>query len=113
MGRVAARVQGKATAPVSYPLIVMPLDDKVLMTPERLLSIILAIGFLAAPPLALLYGLSPGLVVLAGALVATIGLAWSARAHLPEAAQARLRLMLSLNALLLIATIVALVLVNQ
>jgi hypothetical protein len=82
------------------------------MTPERLLSIILAIGFLAAPPIALLYGLSPGLVVLAGALAVTIGLAWSVRAELPASVQPRLQTMLGLNAVLLIATIVALLLVN-
>ena len=82
------------------------------MTPERLLSTILAIGFLAAPPLALLYGPSPGLVVLAGALAVTIVLAWSARAHLPPQAQARLQLMLGLNGMLLIATLLALLIVN-
>ena len=49
------------------------------MSPERLLTIILAIAFLAAPPIALLYGPGPGLFVLAGALLATIGLAWSVR----------------------------------
>jgi hypothetical protein len=82
------------------------------MNPERLLSIILAIGFLAAPPLALLYGPSPGLVVLAGALAATIGMAWTAREHMPAATQAKLRLMLGLNGLLLLAAVVALVFVN-
>ena len=82
------------------------------MTPERLLSSILAIGFLAAPPIALLYGLSPGLVVLAGALAATIGLAWSVRAELPANVQLRLRMMLGLNTVLLIATIFALLLIN-
>lgn len=82
------------------------------MAPERLLSIILAIGFLAAPPLALLYGPSPGLVVLAGALIVTIVLAWSVRAQLPAQAQARLQLMLGMNGLLLIAALVALVIVN-
>lgn len=82
------------------------------MTPERLLSIILAIGFLAAPPLALLYGPSPGLVVLAGALAVTIALAWSVRSQLPAETRARLQLMLGVNGLLLAATVVALVIVN-
>jgi hypothetical protein len=81
------------------------------MTPERLLSIILAIGFLAAPAVALLYGPATALVVLAGALGATIALAWSVRSHLPGHAQSRLRAMLVLNGVLLIATLVALVLV--
>ena len=82
------------------------------MTPERLLSIILAIGFLAAPLIALLYGPSPGLVVLAGALAATIVMAWSVRNEVPSSAHNRLRVMIGLNSLLLIATLLALVIVN-
>jgi hypothetical protein len=81
------------------------------MTPERLLSFVLAVGFLAAPAVALLYGPATALVVLAGALAATIALAWSARAHVPGHAQPKLQAMLVLNGVLLIATLVALVLV--
>jgi hypothetical protein len=82
------------------------------MTPERLLSIILAVGFLAAPLIALLYGSSPGLFVLAGALAATIVMAWSVRDEVPLKAQGQLRVMIGLNAVLLIATLLALFIVN-
>jgi hypothetical protein len=82
------------------------------MTPERLLSVILAIGFLAAPLIALLYGPSPGLFVLAGALAATIVMAWSVRHEVPTRAQSQLRLMIGLNAVLLIAALLALLIVN-
>jgi hypothetical protein len=82
------------------------------MTPERLLSVILAIGFLAAPLIALLYGPSPGLFVLAGALAATIVMAWSVRHEVPTSAQSQLRLMIGLNAVLLIAALLALLIVN-
>jgi hypothetical protein len=81
------------------------------MNPERLLTIILAIAFLAAPPIALLYGPGPGLFVLAAALLATIVLAWSVRAHVPPHVQQRLQAMLVLNGVLLVAAVVALVLV--
>jgi hypothetical protein len=81
------------------------------MTPERLLSIVLAAGFLAAPAVALLYGPATALVVLAGALAATIALAWSARAHVPGHAQPKLQAMLVLNGVLLVATLVALLVV--
>ena len=82
------------------------------MTPERLLSIILASGFLAAPPIALLYGASPGLFVLASALAATIALAWNARAALPAHARSKMKIMLGLNGVLLIVTIIALAIVS-
>jgi 4-hydroxybenzoate polyprenyltransferase len=81
------------------------------MSAERLLTIILAIAFLAAPPIALLYGPGPGLFVLAGALLATIALAWSVRAHVPDHAQQRMQAMLVLNGVLLVAAVVGLVLV--
>ena len=81
------------------------------MSPERLLTFILAIAFLAAPPIALLYGPGPGLFVLAGALAATIGLAWSVRLHVPAHARQRLQTMLVLNGALLVAAVVALVLI--
>jgi len=81
------------------------------MTPERLLTIILAVAFLAAPPIALLYGSGPGLFVLAGALLATIGLAWSVRSHVPAHARQRLQTMLVLNGALLVAAVIALVLI--
>ena len=83
------------------------------MTPERLLSIALAIGYLAAPPIALLYGTTPGLFVLACALAITIALAASARSSVPEPVRSRLRFLLGLNIGLLVATLVALVAVNR
>lgn len=82
------------------------------MTPERLLSIILVIGFLGAPLIALLYGPTTGLFVLAGALGVTISLAWSARSTLPAHVQPKLRVLLALNGVLLVVTLVALVLVS-
>ena len=82
------------------------------MTPERLLSIILVIGFLAAPLIALLYGPTTGLFVLAGALAVTISLAWSARTSLPADVQPKLQVLLVLNGVLLVATLVALVIVS-
>ena len=81
------------------------------MSPERLLTIILAVAFLAAPPIALLYGAGPGLFVLAAALLATIALAWSVRTHVPAHVQQRLQAMLVLNGLLLVAAVLALMLV--
>ncbi len=82
------------------------------MTPERILSTILALGFLAAPPLALLYGPRPGLVVLIVALGATIALARTARPSLDQARQALLDRWMVINAVLLVAGVVALVLVS-
>jgi len=108
---VGNRAASRAGTWVSYPD-ESPMD-RILpeMTPERLLTIILAVAFLAAPPIALLYGSGPGLFVLAGALLATIGLAWSVRSHVPAHARQRLQTMLVLNGALLVAAVIALVLI--
>lgn len=82
------------------------------MTPERLLSLLLGIGFLGAPAIALLYGVTPGLVVLAGSLVATLALAWPARESVPPDLRDRLRILMAANSLLLVLTVIALVAVN-
>jgi hypothetical protein len=82
------------------------------MTPERILSIILAAGFLAAPLIALLYGPQTGLVVLAGALLATIALARTAHDDLEPARQTLLDRWVIVNAVLLVAALIALVLVS-
>ena len=82
------------------------------MTPERMLSTILAIGFLAAPALALLYGPAPGLVVLIVALAITIGLARSARSSVDTSQRQRLELLVKLNGALLAVALVGLVLVS-
>jgi hypothetical protein len=101
----------RSVAPVSYPdgspNYFIPRD----MTPERLLTTILALAFLAAPSIALLYGPGPGLFVLAGTLAATIGLAWSVRGHVPRHARQKLQAMLVLNGVLLVAAVVALLIV--
>ena len=102
---------------ISYRFAILPEEiasfaEMDVMTPERLLSIILAIGFLAAPLIALLYGPSSGLFVLAGALAATIVMAWSVRYEVPSSTQRQLRVMIGLNAGLLIATLLALLIVN-
>ena len=83
-----------------------------MMTPERLLSLLLAIGFLAAPAIALLYGASPGLFVLAGALIATLALAWPARQTVQAELRPKLMGLVVLNGLLLAATLIALVIVS-
>ena len=82
------------------------------MTPGRLLSLLLGIGFLGAPAVALLYGSTTGLVVLAAALVTTLALAWPARLSVPVNLRDRLRILLAANGLLLLLTLIALVLVN-
>ena len=82
------------------------------MTPERILSIVLAAGFLAAPLIALLYGPQTGLVVLAGSLISTIALARSAREDLDPDRQALLDRWVIVNAVFLAAALIALVLVS-
>jgi 1,4-dihydroxy-2-naphthoate octaprenyltransferase len=82
------------------------------MNPERLLAILLGLGFLAAPPIALLYGSTPGLFVLAAALAITIALTANARQSAPAAMRPRLARLSALNAVLLAAALVGLVVVN-
>jgi hypothetical protein len=83
-----------------------------MMTPERLLSYVLAIGFLVAPAIAMLYGATPGLFVLAGALAATLAIAWPARDSVPAAVRPRLIGLAVLNGVLLVATVIALAVVT-
>ena len=82
------------------------------MTPERILTIILAAGFLAAPAIALLYGQQLALVVLAGSLLSTIALARSARDSIALERRPLLDRWLMINGALLVAALIALVLVT-
>jgi hypothetical protein len=82
------------------------------MTPERLLAILLALGFLAAPPIALLYGPTPGLFVLVVSLGITTALAVSARESAPNAVRPRLAILIILNVALLAAALVGLLVVS-
>lgn len=82
------------------------------MTPQRILSTILAAGFLVAPAIALLYGRQPGLVVLAVALFATIALAWSARDSIEPKRRVQLDRLLLVNGVLLALTLAGLILVS-
>ena len=82
------------------------------MTPQLLLSTIFVLGFVAAPLVALLYGPRTGLVVLAGALAMTISLAWSARGSVAPHAYVKLKVMLGMNAVLLIATVTTLLVLS-
>ena len=82
------------------------------MTPERMLSMVLAIGFLGAPALALLYGPAPGLFVLIVSLGITIGLARSARSSIDGGQRKRLEALILMNGVLLVAAVVGLVLVT-
>lgn len=78
------------------------------MTPWKILSTVLAIGFLASPLIALTLGVVPGLVVLALALVAVLYLAWSARDQVSPDVRPRLRSMMYANGILLLLTLVGL-----
>lgn len=71
------------------------------MTPWKILSTVLAIGFLAAPLIALTLGAVPGLVVLSLALVAILFVGWSARDQVSPEIRPRLRLMMVANGALL------------
>lgn len=95
------------------PLRAFGSDTTGMMTPDRLLSYVLAIGFLAAPAIALLYGATPGLFVLAGALAATLSLAWPARDSVPAEVRPRLIGLVVLNGVLLVATMIALAVINR
>lgn len=82
------------------------------MSFERILSIVLALAMLIAPFIALLYGRQPGLVVLAGALAATIGIGLSMRQSVPPDRQQLLGMMLASSAVLLALAIAGIVLVS-
>ena len=75
------------------------------MTPQRLLTYILIAGFVAAPAIGLLYGIVPGLVILACALVATLFLIGWAEPQVPDDLAPRLRLLKLLNGVMLILTL--------
>lgn len=80
------------------------------MTPQRVISIALAVAMLSAPFIALLYGRQPGLIVLAATLAATIGIGLSMRQTIPPERQQQLNLMLALNAALLALAIIGVML---
>jgi hypothetical protein len=79
------------------------------LTPWRILSTVLAIGFLAAPLLALTVSVKAGLVVLTLALAAVIWLAWNARDQVDSDRRPALETMIKLNAALLAVTLVAII----
>jgi hypothetical protein len=80
------------------------------LAPWKVLSTLLAIGFLVAPLLALTVSVEAGLVVLILALAAVIALARSARSQIDPSRQPALQTMIKLNAALLAAAVLALIL---
>lgn len=79
------------------------------LTPWKILSTVLAIGFLLAPLLALTVNVLVGLIVLALALAAVIWLAWNARDQIDPDRRPALETMIKMNAALLAVTVIAIV----
>lgn len=82
----------------------IPEDEK-----RKLLGCLFSVAILIAPFIALLYGTSTGLVVLALALLTSIWFAWKALDETSEPMRSRLRLLIAVNSALLILTIAALI----
>lgn len=80
-----------------------------MITPWKILSTFLAIGFLASPLIALTISPLAGLIVLALAITAVLYLAWHARDQVSTGIRPRLMRMIQLNLAALLATIAAII----